>query len=116
MKDLQYYMSLAYPVEITKIAQVEGGGYLARIPLLKGCLSDGETVEEALINIEEAKREWLAATLKTRRIIPEPVDESRYSGKFTLRLPKFLHKKLAEDARKEDMSLNSYILSLLSVR
>ena len=82
-------MSLAYPVEITKIAQVEGGGYLARIPLLKGCLSDGETVEEALIYIEEAKREWLAATLKIRHIIPAPVDESWYSDKFTLRLPQF---------------------------
>ena len=116
MKNLDYYMSLAYPVEITKIAPADGGGFLARIPLLKGCQSDGETADAALKNIEEAKREWLAATLKTKHKIPEPLDESAYSGKFTLRIPKFLHKKLTEEAIKEDMSLNSYLISLISTR
>ena len=116
MKDLNYYLALAYPVEITKLAPADGDGFLARIPLLKGCQSDGETADAALKNIEEAKREWLAATLKTKHKIPEPLDESAYSGKFTLRIPKFLHKKLTEEAIKEDMSLNSYLISLISTR
>ena len=116
MKGLNYYLALAYPIEITKLAPADGDGFLARIPLLKGCQSDGETADAALKNIEEAKREWLVTTLKTKHKIPEPLDESAYSGKFTLRIPKFLHKKLTEEAIKEDMSLNSYLISLISTR
>ena len=116
MKDLNYYLALAYPIEITKLAPADGDGFLARIPLLKGCQSDGETADAAFKNIEEAKREWLVTTLKTKHKIPEPLDESAYSGKFTLRIPKFLHKKLTEEAIKEDMSLNSYLISLISTR
>ena len=116
MKDLNYYLALAYPVEITKLAPADGDGFLARIPLLKGCQSDGETADAAFKNIEEAKREWLVTTLKTKHKIPEPLDESAYSGKFTLRIPKFLHKKLTEEALKEDVSLNTYLISLISAR
>ena len=32
MKDLNYYLALAYPIEITKLAPADGGGFLARIP------------------------------------------------------------------------------------
>lgn len=40
-KDFNYYMSLNYPVEISVIPEDEGGGYLACIPLLPGCMTDG---------------------------------------------------------------------------
>lgn len=55
-KDFNYYMSLNYPVEISVIPEDEGGGYLASIPLLPGCMTDGETVEEAYTNLQDAKR------------------------------------------------------------
>ena len=58
MKNLDYYMNLKYTTQITEIAAEDGGGYLIEIPLLKGCVSDGETVAEALENIKEAKAEW----------------------------------------------------------
>ena len=47
MKNLDYYMNLKYTTQITEIAAEDGGGYLIEIPLLKGCVSDGETVAEA---------------------------------------------------------------------
>ena len=54
-KDLKYYLELNYPYQITKIDEADGGGFLIEVPMLKGCMSDGETVEEAYNNLEEAK-------------------------------------------------------------
>ena len=46
----------------------------------------------------------------------EPVEEesNQYSGQFKLRIPKILHKTLAENAKKEGISMNQYCLYLLS--
>ena len=84
-KDLEYYMNLKYTTQITEIAVEDGGGYLIEIPLLKGCMSDGETIAEALENIKEAKAEWFAYMLENNLSIPEPADVSKYSGKFVVR-------------------------------
>lgn len=61
---LQYYMSLNYPSQITKIDEADGGGFLIEVPMLKGCMSDGETVEEAYNNLEEAKKNGLLTCWK----------------------------------------------------
>lgn len=114
-KDLAYYMQLNYPIVLTPLSDDDGGGWLAEIPLLRGCMSDGETPEQALANVREAKEAWLAVATQRGQNIPEPAaDEEQYSGKFTLRLPKSLHRKLALAARDEDVSLNQYVLSLIS--
>lgn len=116
-KKLEYYSNLKYSVKLVPIAEVDGGGWLAEIPELKGCMSDGETPEEALKNIEEAKLTWLSTALKRDQAIPLPNSDlnDEYSGKFTLRLPKSLHKELSLAAQKDDISLNQYILSLVSL-
>ena len=44
-------MALEYPVRIERLADSDGGGYLATVPDLPGCMSDGETPEEALKNV-----------------------------------------------------------------
>ena len=56
-KNLKYYLELNYPYQITKIDEADGGGFLIEVPMLKGCMSDGESVEEAYNNLEEAKKE-----------------------------------------------------------
>lgn len=116
-KDLKYYIKLKYSVKLTPISEEDGGGWLAEIPELKGCMSDGETPEEALKNVEEAKVAWISTAIKRGQTIPLPSsnDDDEYSGKFTLRLPKFLHKELSIAAQKDDISLNQYILSLVSL-
>jgi antitoxin HicB len=116
-KETNYYLKLQYQVNISPISKEDGGGWLAEIPDLSGCYSDGETPEEAVKNIMEAKKTWIETALKRGQKIPLPrvsTDNDDYSGKFTLRLPKSLHRELALSARKENLSLNSYILSLLS--
>ena len=114
VKNLKYYMKLKYPTQITEIPAEDGGGYLIEIPLLKGCVSDGETITEALKNIEEAKEEWFAYMLENNLSIPEPADISKYSGKFVVRIPKSLHKTISEQSRMEGLSLNQYVANSLA--
>ena len=46
--------------------------------------------------------------------IPEPNDAGEYSGQFKLRIPKSLHKSLAEHSKAEGISMNQYCLYLLT--
>ena len=110
---LQYYMSLNYPSQITKIDEADGGGFLIEVPMLKGCMSDGETVEEAYNNLEEAKKEWFTYMLENNLAIPEPADAS-YSGRFMVRIPKTLHKIITEQSKREGLSLNQYVSNVLA--
>ncbi len=49
----------------------EEGGYVVAVPLYPSCVSDGDTFEEALANIEDALRETLAAAKDLGLEIPE---------------------------------------------
>ncbi len=113
-KDFNYYMSLNYPVEISVIPEDEGGGYLASIPLLPGCMTDGETVEEAYTNLQDAKREWIIDMLDRGLPINEPNMKPRFSGRFVVRVPKTLHRLLAEESEREGVSLNQFVNNSLA--
>lgn len=65
-------MRLDYRVEIEPLAAADGGGYLARVPDLPGCVSDGETPEEALANVAEAIESWIEAARAWGRPVPQP--------------------------------------------
>ena len=65
-------------------------------------------------NAEDAKKEWIAAALEEGIQINEPETSDSYSGQFKLRLPKTLHKTLAEDSKKEGVSMNQYCVYLLA--
>ena len=111
-KDVNYYMSLKYPMEI--VEDPDEGGYVISFPDLPGCLTSGETLEDAVHNAEDAKKVWLEASLEEGNEIAEPRSVEDYSGTFKLRLPKSLHKALAENSKKEGISMNQYCLYLLS--
>lgn len=111
-KDLQYYLDLPYRIVLHP---ADEGGYVVEILELPGCLSQGETIEEALEMIEDAKRAWLEAALGEGLEIPEPArDTEEYSGKLNIRIPKSLHRILSEKAKEENVSLNQYINYQLS--
>ena len=107
---------IEYRFAIRKLTDDEGGGYLIEFPDLPGCMSDGETIEEALANGEDAKRCWIAAMKEAGRPIPSPSVEpaENYSGKWQLRTPKSLHRRLAERAKREGVSLNALAVALLA--
>jgi len=64
-------MKLEYAVRIERLADSDGGGYLATVPDLPGCMSDGETPEEALKNVQEAIASWIEAAREWKQEVPE---------------------------------------------
>ena len=108
---LEYYFNLQYSITIDPDID---GGYVAQIKDLPGCLTQGETLEETISNINEARELWLETAYEADDEIPLPSTEETYSGKLLLRMPKSLHRRLAEAAEQENVSLNQYILFLLS--
>ena len=106
MKTLNDYLALSYRMEI--IRDSDEGGFVASYPDLPGCITCGETEEEALKNALDAKKAWLEAALEENIEIPEPDSLEAYSGQFKLRLPRSLHRALAEHSQREGISMNQY--------
>ncbi|MDA2935232.1 type II toxin-antitoxin system HicB family antitoxin [Acidobacteria bacterium AH-259-D05] len=111
MKQLEYYKSLEYPERIDPDPE---GGFVASIPDLPGCLAYGETKIKALNSLKQSKDLWLESYYESHGEAPEPKPLQQYSGKFLLRVPRYLHQRLDESAQEEGVSLNQYIVSLLS--
>lgn len=63
---------LRYPVIVSPLPAEDGGGFLARAPDLPGCMSDGDTPQEALTNVQDAIESWLEAAQELGREIPRP--------------------------------------------
>lgn len=113
MRTLEEYLKMPYKLEI--IPDLEEGGYAASYPELPGCLTCAEDLETVVKNIQEAKICWLKSALADGIEIPEPERRvNDYSGQFKLRIPKSLHKTLAEHSKEEGLSMNQYCLYLLS--
>lgn len=112
MKTLNDYLALSYRMEIVK--DCDEGGFVASYPDLPGCITCGETEEEALKNALDAKKAWLEAALEENIEIPEPDSLEAYSGQFKLRLPRSLHRALAEHSQREGISMNQYCVYLLA--
>ena len=108
---LKYYLDLKYPVTITP---AQDGGYVAEMEDLPGCFTQGDTLEETYANINEACRLWIEVAYDDGQEIPEPKQKEGYSGNFIVRGPKSLHRKLDRMAKREGVSLNQYLVSVLS--
>ena len=112
MRTFDEYMALPYKMEI--IPDIDEGGFAVSFPDLPGCLTIGNTIENAIENANDAKREWFKAALEDGLSIPEPDVLDNYSGQFKLRIPKSLHKSLSEHSKSEGISMNQYCLYLLA--
>ncbi len=73
-KDLEYFLSLPYQIEVKPIAEEEGGGFIARLSQfgVLGIIGDGESREEALKDLDKNKRLRFAQYLSAGFEIPEP--------------------------------------------
>ena len=112
MRTIEEYMALPYRLEI--IPDPDEGGFAAAYPELPGCVTSRETMEDVVRNAQDAKRAWLEAALEEGLAIREPESLEDYSGQFKLRIPKSLHRALAEHSKREGISMNQYCLYLLS--
>ena len=109
---LNEYMKKKYRFEL--IEDTDEGGYGISYPDLPGCISFGATIEEAVANGEDARKEYIYSLLEDNQRIPEPFNAEAYSGQFRLRMPKSLHKHLAERSKEEGISMNQYCVYILS--
>lgn len=107
---VEYYTQLDYPVELVR----DEDSYVASNPDLPGCISFGGSPNEAVESLKEVRDLWIKGQLKSGNPIPEPSAPERYSGKFVLRIPKMMHRIADSQARREGVSLNSYITSVLA--
>jgi predicted RNase H-like HicB family nuclease len=73
-------MKLEYAVRIERLADTDGGGYLATVPDLPGCMSDGETPEEALKNVQEAIASWIESAEEWKLAVPKPTPPLARAG------------------------------------
>ena len=112
MKTLNDYLAMSYRLEIVR--DDAEGGFVASYPDLPGCITCGETEEEAVKNALDAKKVWLEAALEDGLAIPAPDSLEAYSGQFKLRLPRSLHRSLAEHSQREGISMNQYCVYLLA--
>jgi len=103
-----------YPFEVRPLSSEEGGGYLISFPDFAECISDGESVDEAIENGRDALMATIAA-LKSRKLrVPAPNGGGVASGKFVARVPKTVHAQLATRARAEGVSLNALVLTFIA--
>lgn len=111
-KTLDDYLNMSYRMEIVKDEQE--GGYVASYPDLPGCITCAETIQDVVENAADAKRAWLEAAIEEGVEINEPDSLEEYSGQFKLRIPRSLHRSLAEHSKREGISMNQYCAYLLS--
>jgi antitoxin HicB len=110
-------MGKNYPMRIYTDESAKVIEWVAEYSDLPGCIGVGDTMEEALSEAEINKNLWIEAAEKMGGMVPEPSEifSASYSGKFNIRLPKFLHKALVLKADEEDTSLNQLCLAYLSM-
>lgn len=70
--NLKHYLELPYRIELVPLSESDGGGYLATMPKLPGCQSDGLTPDGAVKSLRQAQRAWLRSALRHSDPIPLP--------------------------------------------
>ena len=111
MSNLDHYLALNYH---RRLYQDDEGDWIVEVDDLPGCMADGKTPDEAIANSREAMRLWMESRISSGLEIPEPSIAEDYSGRILLRMPKYIHRRLAIQAQQEGSSLNQYVVSLLS--
>lgn len=105
VRESDRYLDRAYPFEVSADPQ---GGYAIVFPDLPGCMTQVERMDEVGPMADEIRRLWIETEVERGNEIPPPSPPAEYSGRFVLRLPRSLHRALAESAKREGVSLNQY--------
>ncbi len=73
-----------------------------------------DTQESALVGIRDVVSQVIKDMQATGELIPQPLATRRYSGKFTVRIPPDVHRKLQIEASESKISFNRLVSSKLS--
>ena len=110
---LAYHLAQEYRFNVIA-GYPDEGGYVIEFPDLPGCLTQIESLDELVPMANEIRELWIETEYERGRDIPEPSYPEEYSGKFNVRLPKSLHRQLAEQAAADGVSLNQHVVALLA--
>jgi antitoxin HicB len=100
-----------YQFTVRPLSKDEGGGYLVEYPDIPGCMSDGDTVEQAIVNGREALRDCVEVFRESGRKLPKPGVEA---AQWRQRLPRTLYSKLTRQAESEGVSINSLVTAIIA--
>lgn len=102
-----------YPFEMRRLDPEEGGGWLISFPDFPGCMSDGETPEEALANGQDALDGLLSLYAEDGRELPKP-GEGAAGGRLLARIPRSMHARLLARAKQEGVSANMLVATFIA--
>lgn len=108
---LAFFLEQSYPYAVTPDPD---GGFFISYPDLPGCVTQVDTLTEIGPAAEEIRALWLETAHDHGVDIPLPREGEGFSGKFLVRLPRSLHRRLARSAEHDGVSLNQYVISLLA--
>jgi len=94
----------------------EDDSFVAVCPELEEVSAFGDTPEEAAAQLREAVSLVLEDYCQEGAVPPPPAHVASFSGQFRLRLPTSLHARLAAEAEREGVSLNTWVVARLSER
>lgn len=99
------------PYKVYKMKVEDHIFWVAESSCLKGCVGQGDTIEEAVSTLEENEEVWLETAEECGIDIPDiPIEtDNDYSGKFTVRVSPYVHKMASIYAQKQRISLNQYV-------
>lgn len=111
LETLDTYLGMRYPFRV--VADPEGG-YVILFPDLPGCVTQVESLGEIPRMAHDVRVLWIETAYEEGLDIPLPSYPEEYSGRFNLRLPRSLHRSLAQGAENDGISLNQYVMSVLA--
>jgi antitoxin HicB len=104
-----------YSFDLRPLSKAEGGGWLVTWPDLPGCMSDGETPEEAIENGRDAFTAWMTVWQSDlKNPAPKPSAGVGKPARFVLRTPKSMHARLVARAQAEGVSLNTLVTTFIA--
>ena len=102
---------MKYPYDVYRMKVEDHIFWVAESKDLKGCVGQGETMAEAVSELEVNEEDWLTAAKEFNIPIPEPsINEPvKYSGKITLRISPFVHERVTKAANAQGISINAFL-------
>lgn len=93
----------------TVVWSEEDEAFVARVAEFPSLATHGGKSSDALREIQEVVRVVIEDLKESEEPVPAPLNQQRYSGKLNLRMPSYLHQRLAIEAAQQGVSLNHYI-------
>lgn len=83
--------------------------FVARAAEFPSLAAHGETLDSALREIREVVRFVLQDLEENKEFVPEPFGKRKFSGRLLLRMPEYMHRKLALESMQQGVSLNQLL-------